>query len=123
MSMTTIPCLEGFAIQFPDRLYRYNNNGDLCFYEQDANGNAIGEGIPVTTQNIAEANSAWAYKLLRAERDARLSECDWWGVSDRTMTEEQAAYRQSLRDITDTQTPEINDGLQLTNIVWPTKPE
>ncbi len=122
MAMTTLPCLNGFAIQFPDRIYRYNDSGTLCFYEQDANGNAVGDGTPVTAQDIADANSAWAYKLVREERDAKLYDCDWWGVSDRTMTADEANYRQALRDVPETQTPEINDGFQLTNITWPTKP-
>lgn len=36
----------------------------------------------------------------RSIRDALLSSTDWWAVSDRTMTAEQTAYRQALRDIT-----------------------
>jgi len=36
----------------------------------------------------------------RNERNARLSATDWWGASDLTMTTEQTAYRQALRDIT-----------------------
>jgi hypothetical protein len=51
----------------------------------------------------------------RDERNVLLSETDWWGASDRTMTAEQASYRQALRDITD------QAGFP-TNITWPTKP-
>ena len=40
-------------------------------------------------------------KQVRAERDALLTKTDWWATSDRTMTAEQTAYRQALRDITD----------------------
>ena len=36
----------------------------------------------------------------RSNRDARLMETDWWALSDLTMTAEQTAYRQALRDIT-----------------------
>ena len=53
---------------------------------------------------------------LREERNRRLAETDWWANSDLTMTAEQTAYRQALRDITDTYT-------SLEDVVWPTKPE
>ena len=55
-------------------------------------------------------------KLLREKRNALLAETDWWANSDLTMTAEQTAYRQALRDITDTYT-------SLDDVVWPTKPE
>ena len=63
----------------------------------------------------------------QAETDAELSryadyrrrdlllETDVWALSDRTMTAEQTAYRQALRDITD------QAGFPA-NITWPTKP-
>ena len=52
---------------------------------------------------------------LRSKRDGLLAETDWWATSDRTMTAEQTAYRQALRDIT-------NQAGFPTNITWPTKP-
>ena len=36
----------------------------------------------------------------RRERDNRIVATDWWALSDLTMTSEQTAYRQALRDIT-----------------------
>lgn len=53
--------------------------------------------------------------VVRAERNELLAETDWWAVSDLTMSEEQTAYRQDLRDITE------QEGFPL-NVVWPTKP-
>ena len=53
---------------------------------------------------------------IRQERDQLISATDWWATSDRTMTAEQTAYRQALRDITD------QAGFP-TDITWPTKPE
>ena len=38
---------------------------------------------------------------IRTQRDAKLSETDWTGLTDVTMTAEMATYRQALRDITD----------------------
>ena len=52
---------------------------------------------------------------VRGERDRFLSETDWWALSDRTMTAEQTAYRQALRDITS------QAGFP-TNITWPQEP-
>ena len=54
-------------------------------------------------------------KFLREERDRLIAETDWWASSDLTMTAEQTAYRQALRDITE-------DYSALDDVVWPTKP-
>ena len=55
-------------------------------------------------------------KEVRQERDQLLAATDTWALSDRTMTAEQTAYRQALRDITG------QAGFP-DNITWPTKPE
>ena len=52
---------------------------------------------------------------LRIERNRRLQGTDVWALSDRTMTQKQKDYRQSLRDITKTAT-------SLDDVAWPTKP-
>ena len=86
----------------------------------DANGTAIestDHGIAWATVAAKrdELIAAQPMKELRAERDRRLAETDWWAVADRTMTAEQAAYRQALRDITVSYS-------SLDDVVWPTKP-
>ena len=86
----------------------------------DANGTAIeSTDHDVTWASVSakkdELIAAQPMKELRAERDRRLAETDWWAVSDRTMTSEQTAYRQALRDITTTAT-------SLDDVMWPTKP-
>ena len=53
--------------------------------------------------------------LTRIVRGTLLASTDWWATSDRTMTAEQTAYRQALRDITG------QAGFP-TDITWPTKP-
>ena len=54
--------------------------------------------------------------LNRIVRDTLLAATDVWALSDRTMTAEQTAYRQALRDVTgQAGFPE--------DITWPTKPE
>jgi hypothetical protein len=52
---------------------------------------------------------------LREIRNIKLAETDWWVLPDRTPTDEQLAYRQALRDITNTYN-------SLEDVVWPTKP-
>jgi len=80
-------------------------DGDIAY---DADGNVVEyDEAAVTT----EANMM----ALRAERNQRLANTDWWASSDLTMTAEQTAYRQALRDITDTYT-------SLDDVVWPEEP-
>lgn len=70
---------------------------------------------------MTELDAGRAMAELRAERDRRIAETDWWASSDLTMTTEQTAYRQALRDIT-TQTPSLDSWGNLTGITWPNKP-
>jgi hypothetical protein len=51
---------------------------------------------------------------LRAERDRRIAETDWWVLPDRTPTQAQLDYRQALRDITKYSS--------LDDVIWPEKP-
>ena len=89
----------------------------------DANGSAIESSNPAdwgTTWSAVSAKrdeliAAEPMRLLRAERDRRIAETDWWASSDLTMTAEQTAYRQALRDVPENYT-------SLDNVVWPTKP-
>tara|TARA_R110000772_G_scaffold151656_2_gene262448 strand:+ start:218 stop:514 length:297 start_codon:yes stop_codon:yes gene_type:complete len=53
---------------------------------------------------------------VREQRDSLIAATDWWALPDRTMSAEQKAYRQALRDIT------AQSGFP-TDITWPTKPE
>jgi len=80
---------------------------------------------PLTAEEEAEVDareSAWAAEAddrswaeLRSRRDELLSETDWQASTDVTMTAEQSAYRQALRDLpANTEDPE--------NVTWPTKP-
>ena len=53
----------------------------------------------------------------RSKRDALITATDWWASSDLTMTAEQIAYRQALRDIT-----AHEDWPELADADWPTAP-
>lgn len=77
-----------------------------------------GQSRPTNAEINAEVSrltAAEPLRLLRAERDRLLAATDWWGVSDRTMSDAETAYRQALRDLpantSDPATPS-----------WPTKP-
>ena len=59
---------------------------------------------------------------LRIERNNLLIETDFWALSDRTMSQAQKDYRQELRDLPSTASPELDENEQLINVTWPTKP-
>ena len=73
---------------------------------------ALAQNPPQLTQEELDADNL---HLLRQERNRLLAETDWWASADLTMTAEQTAYRQALRDITNTYT-------SLDDVIWPTKP-
>jgi len=73
---------------------------------------------------IAELDAAEPMKLLREERNKRLSECDWRASADLTMSDEWKTYRQALRDLPASASPSLdyNFQLDLTSVTWPTEP-
>ena len=56
-------------------------------------------------------------RLLREERNKRLSETDWMASSDLTLADNWKTYRQSLRDA-----PAQSGVTGLDDVTWPTKP-
>ena len=68
------------------------------------------------------SNEEYSLLLLRALRNEKLQETDWWCCSDQTPTQAQKDYRQALRDLPSNASPTLNDHGQLTNVTWPTKP-
>ena len=52
-----------------------------------------------SADEITDYNNIMA-TVNRGRRDTLIAETDWWASSDLTMTAEQTAYRQALRDIT-----------------------
>jgi len=115
-----------------------DRNGDLmeCYiaengrgypYDQlfDEDGNKLFEftlveqsmdEVPAIAAAAAQVDADNNLEALRVERNRRIEETDWWALQDTpTMTADQTAYRQALRDITDTYS-------SLDDVVWPTKP-
>jgi len=98
-----------FANCTEDNITVYNNPDvpdDFSIYKYDY------DGVDFSLSTAFKGHE----KEEREKRNALLAETDWWATSDRTMTAEQTAYRQALRDITD------QAGFP-TDITWPTKPE
>jgi len=83
--------------------------------------------VPTETEvqtKIDELMPEFAMELLRENRDKILADTDWWSSGDITMSAEQTAYRQALRDLP-ANTTGATVGLdgRLTGVTWPTKPE
>ena len=83
---------------------------------------------------LAECEAAWQeiineapIKLLRAERNNKLFETDIYAIPDFGHPSEEVkqawiTYRQALRDLPTTATPQLDENGELTNITWPTPP-
>ena len=73
---------------------------------------------------ITRLNNAEPMRLLRVERDARLTKTDWRASSDLTISDAWKTYRQALRDLPASASPSLdsNYDLDLTSVTWPTEP-
>ena len=72
--------------------------------------------IPLTADQIASSTASQAANTRR-QRETLLENTDWMALSDVTMSDEMALYRQSLRDITN----HVNFPY-LAEADWPVKP-
>jgi hypothetical protein len=73
--------------------------------------------VDLTAEQIQAASDNQATQV-RKQRDSLLAETDWMALSDVTMSDEMAAYRQALRDIT----THANFPYLEEEDDWPTKP-
>ena len=82
----------------------------------------IVDGQVITDEEYKENK---AFDLMRRERTRLLQQTDWTQNRDVTLANdaEWAAYRQALRDLPNTATPELDEYGNLTNVTWPEKPE
>ena len=92
--------------------------------------NWLSKDIPKPTEEeinakIQELRAAEPMRLLREERNQKLQETDWTQYRDVTLSNDSdwQTYRQSLRDLPSTASPELDVQGNLTNVTWPTKPE
>tara|TARA_Y100000401_G_C8214763_1_gene170256 strand:+ start:242 stop:610 length:369 start_codon:yes stop_codon:yes gene_type:complete len=65
-----------------------------------------------------------ALKLLREQRNNKLSQSDWRANSDVTMSDDWKTYRQELRDMTKKSNPKLDTyyNLDKSSVTWPTEP-
>ena len=89
----------------------------------DANGNKVEVDESLVQEKVEEFLAAEPMRLLRQERNRRITETDWWVLPDRTASQEQKNYRQALRDLPSTAEPQLDKQGNLTNVTWPTRPE
>ena len=83
---------------------------------------------------LAECEAAWKeiiseapMKQLREKRDKKLFDTDYRIVADFPYPSEEVkqtwvTYRQALRDLPATATPQLDENGFLTNVTWPTPP-
>ena len=104
------------AIQLINPSAEFSINADLVI-------TWLGDTEPITSEEIeqkmTEAEFENEMQNLRMERNQKLAETDYRALSDQTLTQEWADYRQQLRDITqDLATTE-----DVSAVIWPTQPE
>jgi len=69
-------------------------------------------------KNLKDGKFDRSLDNLRVQRNILLTETDWWGASDNTMTDAQKKYRQDLRDLT----TGLDTVEKVNSVTWPTKP-
>jgi len=116
--------VESLLILVPDAEFISINNDLNLLQWKDERPKPSEEQIQA---KIAELEAAEPLRLLRLERDHKLTEVDWWtsrALDGTALTEEQIAYRQALRDLPENSANvAIDENGTLINVEWPVKPE
>ena len=73
---------------------------------------------------VTRLTNAEPMKLLREERNIRLAATDWRASSDLTLADTWKTYRQSLRDLPASASPNLDSGgnLDMRSVTFPTEP-
>jgi len=93
---------------------KINDNGILR--DMTTEEKAEYDALQVEYQNNLLPN---ALKKLRNKRNKLLSDTDYFGISDNTMSNEMKTYRKDLRDLTNG----LDTVEKVNNVVFPTKPK
>ena len=111
--------LKALNFYYPDGGYVIRN-GVVEWIDNSIN-NIAEEEIQA---KIAELEAAEPLRLLRIKRNELLQETDWTQNRDVTLSNDSdwQTYRQSLRDLPSTASPQLDEKGQLINVTWPTKP-
>tara|TARA_R100000231_G_scaffold93149_1_gene69948 strand:- start:127 stop:507 length:381 start_codon:yes stop_codon:yes gene_type:complete len=113
--------IEQLGLNNNEYVINWDTHSIHKWYDDGRNPDAqpTDEQLNAAWEDWKAANGSLALVKLRYERDRKLKDSDWMAVPDRTMTDEQKAYRQALRDLPANQTPA---DIKLSNITWPTEP-
>jgi len=109
-------------MKHPDNYFRYQLETKIVCSREPMPKHAGKEILP-TDPIFAEKWAEEPMRLLRLNRNQKLSETDWWCCSDRIPTKAQLDYRTALRNLPATATPSLDENGNLTGVNWPTKPE
>ena len=77
---------------------------------------------------LDEMNTAEPIKLMREERDKRLTSCDWVVTMHKELgtniPDAWKTYRQALRDLPASSSPKLDNlgNLDMSSVTWPTSP-
>ena len=115
-------------------IIRLNPQAEFRVKNNDYNRLKWSETNTQPKPTLAECETAWQeiiseapMKRLREERDKKLLETDKYSINDWPHASEEVkqawvTYRQELRDLPATSTPQIDDNDELTNVIWPSPP-
>ena len=120
---------HALASYYSDCLWTIEDS-DYTKLDWDASNSKTKPTLEDLQSKVTALDAAEPMKRLRYERDRLLTECDWvvtkaaeTGVAE---TDAWKTYRQALRDLPSTQTPEMEaeptTQLGIKNVTWPTKP-
>jgi hypothetical protein len=81
----------------------------------------------IVDSKVLELKNTKPFIFLRNERKKKLTESDYLAMPDYphindTLKQEWLLYRQALRDLPSTVTPQLDENGDLTNVTWPTPP-
>ncbi len=102
----------------PDVSFGVTSEGHIIWHEEP-------QQKPTEEQiqaKLVELQNAEPMRVLRAERNYKLTLTDWRASSDLTLSSEWSTYRQALRDLPSTASPSLDDNGNLTNVTWPSEP-
>jgi len=109
-----------------DALMSLKPNGEFTWVGSDY-ANLTGSDKPTESEidtELTRLTNAEPMRLLREERNARLTACDWRASSDLTLADSWKTYRQSLRDLPSSASPKLNSNgnLDMSSVTFPTEP-
>ena len=125
MNEISVSYAECIVSLVPNAEFSMNGN-DYSSIQWDSTDLNMPTEAEIQTKKLELENNL-PTEILRRERDILLMESDKYALPDyphssETKRTEWLTYRQSLRDITTTQTPTLSLLGELQNVTWPTIP-